>query len=315
MLHSLEISTTLFPRGHMKQIQAESIAHERLARRRFLTQAGIFSFGAAATLTMGSRAARAERDSAAEAAQESAQAKDTVKEIFTAALIAEDLASTFYYNGLTSPVIQDPNLAGPGGSANNVTSAGNAGNVNYLQAALTQELQHASLFRSLLGISSPNGDPVQTFYFPAGTFDTLAAFTGMLDALENAFIGAYLNAIQEFAAKSANKHRGDGAWREPADRAYTAEQLDYFAKVAATIMGVESEHRVLGRVISNSNPANNLNYESTDGLNAVYNGPNSAVAALTPFLSSSTGPGYSFETVILNQASVSLPVNGGPPSF
>jgi hypothetical protein len=80
-------------------------------------------------------------------------------------------------------------------------------------------------------------------------------------------------------------------------------------------MGVESEHRVLGRVISNSNPANNLNYESTDGLNAVYNGAKSAVAALTPFLTSSTGPGYSFETVLMNQSSVSLPIAGGPPAF
>jgi hypothetical protein len=299
----------------MKNLQLESIAQERLARRRFLTQAGFFGLGTAATFTLGGQFARAERESAGETAQEAAQAKDTVKEIFTAALIAEDLASTFYYNGLIGPVIQDPNLAGPGGSAANISSSGNTGNVNYLQAALTQELQHASLFRSLLGISSAAHDPVQTFYFPAGSFDTLSAFTGLLDALENAFIGAYLNAIQEFAAKSANMHAGDGAWREPADKAYTTEQLDYFAKVAATIMGVESEHRVLGRVISNSNPANNLNYESTDGLNAVYNGRKSAVPALTPFLTSTTGPGYSFETVLMNQSSVSLPVAGGPPAF
>jgi len=295
----------------------ESIALERLARRKFLTQAGLLGLGAAASLTLGgTRIARAdESESPQEAAQEAAQGKDTVKEIFTAALIAEDLASTFYYNGLIGTVIQDPNLAGPGGSANNVSSGGNAGNVNYLQAALTQELHHAALFRSLLGMTEGRQDPVQTFHFPAGTFDTLSAFTGTLNALENAFIGAYLNAIQEFAAKSANMKAGDGAWREPADSAYTAEQLDYFAKVSATIMGVESEHRVLGRVISNSNPANNINYEGTDGLNAVYNGPKSAVAALTPFLTSSTGPGYSFETVLINQASVSLPIVGGPPSF
>ncbi|MGA9585068.1 MAG: ferritin-like domain-containing protein [Terracidiphilus sp.] len=295
----------------------ESIAQERLARRKFLTQAGMLGLGAAASLTLGgTRVARAdEKESSAEAAEEAAQAKDTVKEIFTAALIAEDLASTFYYNGLIGAVIQDPNLAGPGGSANNVSSSGNAGNVNYIQAALTQELHHAALFRSLLGIAEASQDPVQTFYFPAGTFDTLSAFTGLLDALENAFIGAYLNAIQEFASKSAAMKSRDGRWREPGDSGYSAEQLDYFAKVSATIMGVESEHRVLGRVISNSNPANNINYEGTDGLNAVYNGSKSAVAALTPFLTSSTGPGYSFEATLLNQATVSLPISGGPPSF
>jgi hypothetical protein len=91
--------------------------------------------------------------------------------------------------------------------------------------------------------------------------------------------------------------------------------LDYFAKVSATIMGIECEHRVLGRVISNSNPANDLAYEQTDGLNAVYNGPNSAVAALTPFLTPSTGPGYSLATALANQSSVSLPVRGNPPAF
>lgn len=295
----------------------ERIAHERLARRKFLTRAGLFGLGAAASLTVGGvRIGRAdESESSGESAQEAAQAKDTVKEIFTAALIAEDLASTFYYNGLVGPVIQDPNLAGPGGTATDVSSSGNAGNVNYLQAALTEELHHAALFRSLLGMTEGRQDPVQTFYFPAGTFDTLSAFTGMLNALENAFIGAYLNAIQEFAAKSANKQAGDGAWLEPADAAYSTEELDYFAKVAASIMGIEAEHRVLGRVISNSNPANNIAYEGTDGINAVYNGPKSAVAALTPFLTSSTGPGYSFETVLIHQAGVSLPISGAPPSY
>ena len=99
------------------------------------------------------------------------------------------------------------------------------------------------------------------------------------------------------------------------EQKYTAEQLDYFAKVAASILGVESEHRVLGRVIGNSNPANNLAYEQTDGLNAVYNGPNSAVAALTPFLTSSTGPGYSLGFALANQSAVSEPVSGAPPAF
>jgi hypothetical protein len=288
----------------------DAIAASRLERRKFLAQAGLFGLGAATTLTLGGqRIAFAE--SAAEKMQEMEQSKDTVKEIFTAALIAEDLATTFYYNGLIGPVIQDPNLAGPGGSATDVTTAGNAGNVNYLQAALTEEISHANLFRSLLGISKPSQDPVQTFYFPAGSFDTLANFTGLLNALENAFIGAYLNAIQEFAAKSARAHGDDDREHE----GYTAEQLDYFAKVAASIMGIEAEHRVLGRVISNSNPANNLAYEQTDGLNAVYNGPNSAVAALTPFLSPSTGPGYSFATALANEGKVSIPVTGNPPAF
>ncbi len=294
----------------------DAIAQARLERRKFLSQAGLFGLSAAATTLTFGGATRAFAESSDERMQEAAQTKDTVKEIFTAALIAEDLATTFYYNGLVGAVIQDPNLAGPGGSANNVSSSGNTGNVNYLQAALTEEISHANLFRSLLGIAKPGQDPVQTFYFPAGTFDNLAAFTGMLNALENAFIGAYLTAIQEFTTKSAyaSRHRDDRG-HDGADSEYSAEQLDYFAKVAASIMGIEAEHRVLGRVISNSNPANNLAYEQTDGLNAVYNGPKSAVAALTPFLTSSTGPGYSLETALMHQGSVSLPVTGNPPAF
>jgi hypothetical protein len=43
----------------------------------------------------------------------------------------------FYYNGLVGGVIQDPNLAGPGGSADNVSSSGNAGNVVALTPFLT----------------------------------------------------------------------------------------------------------------------------------------------------------------------------------
>ena len=291
------------------------IAQERLARRKFLSQAGILGLGAAtATLTFGGATkVSAEKEKPGESAQEAAQSKDTVKEIFTAALIAEDLASTFYYNGLVGAVIQDPNLAGPGGSATNITT-GDGGNVNYIQAALFQEISHANLFRSLLGIANSNADPVQTFYFPSGTFDSLAAFTGMLDALENAFIGAYLNAIQEFAVKSAAAH-GDHDWRDHDGTKYSAEELDYFAKVSGTIMGIEAEHRVLGRDLSGSRPANNLAYEQTDGLNAVFNGPKSAVAALTPFLSSSTGPGYSLETALANKTTVYLPVGGNPPAF
>lgn len=295
------------------------IAQASLGRRKFLTQAGSLGIGAAAAgLTFGgAKQAFGDTDSEGEAQQEHEQSKDTVTEIFTAALIAEDLATVFYYNSLIGPVIQDPNLAGPGGSATDITPSGNAGNVNYVQAALSEEISHANLFRTLLGGSAPSSDPVQTFYFPAGSFDTLANFTGLLNALENAFIGAYLNAIQEFATKAVNVHRDGNSWyfRDDDDKRYTSEQLEYFSKVAASIMGIEAEHRVLGRVISNTNPANNLAYEQTDGLNAVYNGPNSAVAALTPFLTSSTGPGYSLATALASQSKVSLPVTGSPPAY
>lgn len=305
--------------GFGSEIELVSTAGPRLGRRSFVRNAGLLGLGAAAAAgvnLVSPTHARAEgRETAAERQEEREQHKDTVTEIFTAALIAEDLATTFYYNALVGPVIQDPNLAGKGGAATHVTAAGNFGNVAYIRAALTEEIEHANLFRTLLGIPNSSKDPYQTFHFPSGSFDTLTAFTGLLDALENAFIGAYLNAIQEFSRLAARERLRTYLGDDGPKDAFTAEQLEYFAKVAASIMGIEAEHRVLGRVISNSNPANNLAYEQTDGLNAVYNGPKSAVAALTPFLTPSTGPAFSFAYAIANHGSVSQPVTGAPPAF
>jgi hypothetical protein len=277
-------------------------------RRRFLQASTVAGLGiAATTLIGGSATALAAQGLAPNATSGGVQdpiTKDTPAQIFTAALIAEDLATTFYYNGLVGAVIQDPNLAGPGGTATHVSSSGNLGNVDYLRAALTEEIAHADLFRALLGISGAANDPVQTFYFPAGVFDTLGPFIATLEALEDAFIAAYLNAIVEFARMSAVAGKGSD---------FTSGQLSYYSEVAGAILGVESEHRVLGRVISNSNPANNRLYEGVGNIFSVYNGPHSAVVALTPFLTASTGPAYSFADAIANASSVSLHVAGSLP--
>jgi hypothetical protein len=105
-------------------------------------------------------------------------------------------------------------------------------------------------------------------------------------------------------------------------KAYTPAQLVSFAKVAASILGIESEHRALGRSIGGSDfastiPANNLNYESTDGLTSVYNGANSAVAALTPFVTAgATGfdpTAFSYATASSGAAAIILPTTGNPP--
>jgi len=292
--------------------QNEASAQAQLNRRNFFRQAGMLSLGAAASgiVLANGTPARAESQS-----EQSEQSKDTVAEIFTAFLIAEDLATTFYYNGLVGAVIQDPTLAGPGGSATDVTSAGNVGNVNYVQAALTEEIEHANFFRMKLTGSAKGAskDPYQTFYFPAGTFDTLANFLGILNALENAFIGAYVTVIQEFTRKAAKARCGIFDWDE--DRRYSAAEYELLAKIAGSILGIESEHRVLGRVIGNNNPANNLGYEQTDGLQSIYNGPASAVVALTPFLTPSTGPGFSLATALAKQSTVSLPVTGSYPTM
>jgi hypothetical protein len=163
--------------------------------------------------------------------------------------------------------------------------------------------------------TSSSTDPVQTFYLPTGTFDTLAAFTGVLDALENAFIGAYLNAAIEFAQMAVDAKGYGHRQRDANGKPYKTTDLEYFAQVAASIMGVESEHRVLGRVVSNTNPANNLNYEQTDGLTSVYNGKKSAVVTLTPFLAPGSGlMAYSLQTALANAGTVSIAAQGAPPT-
>jgi hypothetical protein len=240
---------------------------------------------------------------------------DTPAEIFTAALIAEDLATVFYYNGLIGGVIMDPNLAGPGGTATNPDQppAGNPGNVDYLRAALTEEIMHASYLRGQLGISGASSDPYTTFYFAPGTFDTLSPFISLLETLENAFIGAYLVAVRELSNLAVQT--GPGKPLGPPGGPFNADQLSYYAQVAASIMGVEAEHRTLGNVINNVNPANNLCFESTDGLTSVYNGSGSAVAALTPFITPSNGNPYTLMDALTHAKSLELPCTGMAPKF
>lgn len=241
-------------------------------------------------------------------------AMDTANQIFQAAVIAEDLALVFYYNGLVGPVIMDSALAGPGGSA--TSGSGDVPNVDYLRAALGQEIEHANLLRTV-GNFGPNYaiDPVQNFYFKPATFSNINIFIATLAVLENAFIGAYLNTIREFAslaARSGEKGVANGPFGGP----YSAAQLEWFGEVAASIMGVECEHRVLGPVILNANQPNNLYFESIDGLTSVYHGSSSAVAALTPFLSHRAGTtGYSLATAVNGANAVRLPSTGSYPAL
>lgn len=291
-----------------EQTNLELLKKEHIRRRAFFRKMGALGLSTAAVAAL-SNSARADPPAADD------QSGDTAQQIFTAALIAEDLATTFYYNALTGPVIMDPNLAGTGGTATMTATNGNDGNVQYLRAALAEEIIHANLLRSLIGGSTPSGDPVQTFYLPAGAFTTLSTFLAVLNALESAFIGAYLNASLEFAQMAADRvNRPERQQLDSTGKPYTSRQLEYFAEVSASIMGVESEHRVLGRVIGNMNPANNLNYEQTDGLTSVYNGSNSAVAALTPFLAPGTGLSpYALSPALAGAPAIVVPTLGGIP--
>jgi hypothetical protein len=319
---------------------AQQLVDKQTNRRNFLVGAGMFGLGAATSALV----AGCSNNNAAPV--QAATAADSATQILTAALIAESLAITTYYTALSSSgVITDPNLAGTGGTALNVTT-GSQINVAYLQGALLEEVAHAQLLRSLLGLpTNGSGDAAagvpQTFYYPTGTFSSLPGFLPVLLALETAFVGAYMTAVEEFASMAAGYNGFSTTQANPAASGTNLTQADLvlYAKVASAILGVEAEHRALVRGIPsvtlgspnyagiNLIPANNENYEITDGLTGLLVSVNggstgTAGAALGPFIASGTS-GYtvtvptvaaqsSFASVVT--ASVAANVTGSIPA-
>lgn len=316
------------------------IQRSGVSRRSFVTGATMFGLGAATSSIMSACGGTASKGAVSAAA-----ATDTAANILTAALIAESLAITTYYTALSSQgVISDPNLAGSGGTAINVSANGNQVNVAYLQGALLEEVAHAQALRSLLGLpTNGSGDAAagvpQTFYFPSGTFSSLTGFLPVLLALETAFIGAYMTAVEEFASMAAGYNGFSATQTNPGSGGGNLTQADLvlYAKVAASILGVESEHRALVRAIPavtlnapefagiNLIPANNVNYESDAGLTGLItsvtgSSNTTAAATLGPFISSGTNPvsvgtvaaQSNFSSVVT--ASVQANVTGMPPS-
>lgn len=313
-----------------------------LNRRSFLTGATMFTVGAATmAIVDGCGGGSMMKTPPVHAAG----ATDTAANILTAALIAESLAISTYYTALsTQAVITDPNLAGAGGTAVNVSSSGSVINVAYLQGALLEEVAHAQLLRSLLGLpmdgSGDSGAGVpQTFYYPTGTFSSLMGFLPVLLALETAFVGAYMTAVEEFASMAAGYNGFSATQANPAMSGsnLTPADLILYAKVSASILGVEAEHRALVRGIPsvtlgspsfagiNLIPANNVNYESDASLTGLVvsvsgDASTTAAGALGPFIAAGTNPvsvptvaaQASFSSVVT--ASVASNVSGSIPS-
>ncbi len=162
----------------------------------------------------------------------------SVQDIINMLLTIEHLAMTFYYTGLTSPhVMHNRALGGPSADPNNpgLPPGGNPSNVRYLQAALDAEVKHADAL-----VTAGARAPYTHFYFPSRTFARLGSsthpdgFLGIMETIEALCEGLYIAAVGELVR-----------WRRPD-----------LASVAAQIMGVESEHRTLGRVISGARPPN-----------------------------------------------------------
>ncbi|HEV3311467.1 MAG TPA: hypothetical protein VG815_13225 [Chloroflexota bacterium] len=131
--------------------------------------------------------------------------------------------------------------------------------------------------------------PYTAFYYPKGMFKSAAVTLDTLVTLEDAFIAAYLVGVRDFSSATLRV-------------------------AAARIMGIESDHRTLARVIGpdvasqdggplmklsgiqghaeRTEPANNNGYERTLGWMSI----NSAVKALTPFISKSAAAKAGFDS-------------------
>lgn len=148
-----------------------------------------------------------------------------------------------------------------------------AADQSYLTAALQEEMSHYLVEESVTG----QGTPYTKFYYPAGMFKDPQTTLNILVTLEDAFIAAYLVGVRNFSTPDLRV-------------------------TAARIMGIESDHRSLARVVGadidpqdggpltaitgaqgvmeSITPANNNGYERT----LKWTDISQAVDALTPFV-------------------------------
>jgi hypothetical protein len=142
----------------------------------------------------------------------------------------------------------------------------------YLVAARQEEMSHYLLEKSVTEQSSP----FKSFFYPKGMFEDAQTTLNILVTLEDAFIAAYLVGVRHFSTPDLRV-------------------------TAARIMGIESDHRTLARVLGadvthqdggpiekitgvqgvaeSIDPPNNNGYERT----LCWTHIEQAVAALTPF--------------------------------
>jgi Ferritin-like domain len=142
----------------------------------------------------------------------------------------------------------------------------------YLRAARQEEMSHYLLEKSV----TEEPSPFKSFFYPAGMFEDAQTTLNVLVTLEDAFIAAYVVGVRNFSTAGLRV-------------------------TAARIMGIESDHRTLARVVGpgvaaqdggpiekitgaqgiaeSVDPPNNNGYERT----LCWTHIQQAVAALTPF--------------------------------
>jgi hypothetical protein len=156
---------------------------------------------------------------------------------------------------------------------------------DYLKGALQEEMSHYLLEQSVTG----HPTPFTSFYYPVNMFKDAQVTLNTLVLLEDAFIAAYLVGVRDFSN-------------------------DDFKVTSARIMGIESDHRTLARVVANDvapqdggpilnttgsagipesvDPPNNNGYERT----LCWTSIDQAVAALTPFANKTAASKAGFDT-------------------
>jgi hypothetical protein len=144
---------------------------------------------------------------------------------------------------------------------------------NYLVAALQEEMSHFFLEKSV----TQTHTPFTSFFYPKGMFIDSQTTMNVLVSLEDAFIAAYLVGVRNFSTPDLRV-------------------------TAARIMGIESDHRTLARVVASDilprnggplkevtglqgvaesvDPPNNNAYERTQCWSSI----DQALTALTPFV-------------------------------
>jgi hypothetical protein len=155
----------------------------------------------------------------------------------------------------------------------------------YLRAARQEEMSHYLLEQSVTGKPSP----FTTFYYPPQMFADAQTTLNVLVTLEDAFIAAYLVGVRNFSTPDLRV-------------------------TAARIMGIESDHRTLARVVApgvaaqdggpvekvtgiqgkaeSVDPPNNNGYERTLRWTKI----SKAVTALTPFADKTAAGKAGFDT-------------------
>lgn len=155
----------------------------------------------------------------------------------------------------------------------------------YVKAALQEEMSHYALEESLTGKPSP----FTAFYYPPKMFADAQTTLDILVTLEDAFIAAYLVGVRDFSTPDLRV-------------------------TAARIMGIESDHRTLARVlgpevtsadggpiekitgiqktVESVDPPNNNGYERTLMLRHIEQ----AVEALLPFAEKAAAAKAGFDT-------------------